>query len=216
MYESLASELKAKLSDPKAAPILLPPKDYDTLSRRQGKLTGIELRRSTNPQLVGPANALGRCSFKLHEEEDHQEHTWTQTAPTWTQDVDQEQRRSQEETSNNKQEPQRSRSNSSSGLGSISLAGSSSPNETINSGASRSPSSSSSSCSHGDGSGSCEAIDSRAVVEQHLSRGKGIENHNPSKVSDGILWNGRVEIPLKVNQSQKNGNTYLATKQIIY
>lgn len=54
MYESLAAELKAKLGNPRIGPILLPPRDYDTLCRKQGKLDGIELRRSTNPQLVGP------------------------------------------------------------------------------------------------------------------------------------------------------------------
>lgn len=54
MYESLAAELKAKLGNLKVGPILFPPRDYDTLCRKQGKLDGIELRRSTNPQLVGP------------------------------------------------------------------------------------------------------------------------------------------------------------------
>ncbi|XP_074597812.1 uncharacterized protein LOC141852643 [Brevipalpus obovatus] len=54
LYESLAAELKAKLGNPKTGPILLPPRDYDTISRKQGKLTGIEARKSTNSQIVGP------------------------------------------------------------------------------------------------------------------------------------------------------------------
>uniref|UniRef100_T1JUH2 PID domain-containing protein n=1 Tax=Tetranychus urticae TaxID=32264 RepID=T1JUH2_TETUR len=54
LYESLAAELKAKLSNPKSGPILLPPKDYDTISRKQGKLSGIEARKSTNMTIVGP------------------------------------------------------------------------------------------------------------------------------------------------------------------
>ena len=40
--------------------------------------------------------------------------------------------------------------------------------------------------------------------------------HNPGTVSEGILWNGRIEVPLKINSEKRNGNTYLATKQIIY
>jgi len=55
LFESLAAELKAKLSNPKSGPILLPPRDYDTISRKQGKLNGIENRKSTNAQIVRPA-----------------------------------------------------------------------------------------------------------------------------------------------------------------
>ena len=54
VYESLAAELRAKLGNPKTGPILLPPRDYDTISRKRGKLEGIELRKSTNQQIVGP------------------------------------------------------------------------------------------------------------------------------------------------------------------
>jgi hypothetical protein len=54
LYESLAAELRAKLGNPKTGPILLPPRDYDTISRRRGKLEGIEFRKSTNTQIVGP------------------------------------------------------------------------------------------------------------------------------------------------------------------
>ena len=54
LYESLAAEFRAKLGNPKTGPILLPPRDYDTISRKRGKLEGIEYRKSTNKQIVGP------------------------------------------------------------------------------------------------------------------------------------------------------------------
>ena len=55
LYESLAAEFRAKLGNPKTGPILLPPRDYDTISRKRGKLEGIEYRKSTNTQIVGPS-----------------------------------------------------------------------------------------------------------------------------------------------------------------
>jgi len=48
---SLASELRARLAT--GAPILLPPKDYDTACRSRGKLNGIEERRCANANIVG-------------------------------------------------------------------------------------------------------------------------------------------------------------------
>jgi len=48
---SLASELRARLAT--GAPILLPPKDYDTVSRSRGNLHGIEERRCVNVDIVG-------------------------------------------------------------------------------------------------------------------------------------------------------------------
>lgn len=132
MYESLAAELKAKLGDPKMGPILLPPKDYDTMSRKQGKLTGIELRRSTNPQLVGPT--ASRINATLNMLQSNREDSINEDrivangsvrgsvitgSPTGS---DRSSGRSQDDRS-----LQRSRSNSSSGLGSISM-GPSSPN----------------------------------------------------------------------------------------
>ena len=48
---SLASELRARLAT--GAPILLPPKDYDTVSRSRGNLNGIEERRCANANIVG-------------------------------------------------------------------------------------------------------------------------------------------------------------------
>ncbi|KAK6636405.1 hypothetical protein RUM43_010066 [Polyplax serrata] len=57
LYDSLAAELREKLgmgTDNKAshAPILLPPRDYDTVHRQKGNLTGIEMRRCLNENIV--------------------------------------------------------------------------------------------------------------------------------------------------------------------
>ncbi|XP_066144895.1 uncharacterized protein [Euwallacea fornicatus] len=52
LYDSLAAELRAKLGK-KNSPILLPPRDYDTVHRQKGNLTGIELRRCLNSNIVG-------------------------------------------------------------------------------------------------------------------------------------------------------------------
>jgi len=49
-FESLAQEFKIKLN---AGPILLPPRDYDTISRGRGNLNNIESRKSTNKHIVG-------------------------------------------------------------------------------------------------------------------------------------------------------------------
>lgn len=62
MFESLAHELKVKMGNAKAVgPLLLPPRDYDTISRGRGNLVGIEERKSTNKFLVG---AVGRGQRK--------------------------------------------------------------------------------------------------------------------------------------------------------
>ena len=53
MYENLAAELKAKLGNSKTGPILLPPKDYDTVCRSQGKLVELDKRACTNKLVVG-------------------------------------------------------------------------------------------------------------------------------------------------------------------
>ena len=37
----------------KHAPLLLPPRDYDTMHRHKGNLTGIDKRRALNPAIVG-------------------------------------------------------------------------------------------------------------------------------------------------------------------
>ncbi|XP_067014676.1 serine/arginine repetitive matrix protein 2 [Anabrus simplex] len=63
LYDSLAAELREKLgtggsvtSDKPRhpqAPILLPPRDYDTVHRQKGNLTAIDLRRCLNENIVG-------------------------------------------------------------------------------------------------------------------------------------------------------------------
>jgi hypothetical protein len=53
MYESLAAELKAKLGNPEVAPILLPPRDYDTVCRSRGQVLERTDRKCTNRLLIG-------------------------------------------------------------------------------------------------------------------------------------------------------------------
>lgn len=54
IFESLAHELKVKLENKKKiGPLLLPPRDYDTIHRTRGNLLGIDERKSTNKLLVG-------------------------------------------------------------------------------------------------------------------------------------------------------------------
>lgn len=243
MYESLAAELKAKLGDPKTGPILLPPKDYDTMSRKQGKLSGIESRRSTNPQLVGPLNANQYATRQLATTDD--EAKKISSSASFRSAAMRDHHEYDHEHSH------LSRSNSSSGLGSISIGANSplssssnsndlqmnsspsSSHDKINLTSSSSPTTTvdcnSSDSGHSSGHSANllyrqNSMDSEQKQDEPRSgsksandlRGKGYQNHNPSKVSDGVLWNGRVEIPLKVNSNKNNGNTYLATKQIIY
>ncbi|XP_050553019.1 SAFB-like transcription modulator isoform X2 [Spodoptera frugiperda] len=52
LYDSLAAELKQKLSTGKS-PILLPPRDYDTVHRQKGNLSNIDTRRCLNQNIVG-------------------------------------------------------------------------------------------------------------------------------------------------------------------
>ncbi|XP_034946095.1 uncharacterized protein [Chelonus insularis] len=65
IYESLAAELRAKLGrgnsgDNDVGPILLPPRDYDTVHRHRGNLAGIEFRRCLNQTIVGGNTANER------------------------------------------------------------------------------------------------------------------------------------------------------------
>ena len=60
--QALASELKEKLQLRKG-PILLPPKDYDTVHRKQGRLENISLRKSLNEILVGRASVEASASI---------------------------------------------------------------------------------------------------------------------------------------------------------
>jgi hypothetical protein len=56
LYDSLAAELREKLNGGKGKvhpPLLLPPRDYDTMHRGKGNLTGVEKRRALNPAIVG-------------------------------------------------------------------------------------------------------------------------------------------------------------------
>lgn len=56
LYDSLAAELKKKLGTggkTSGAPILLPPRDYDTVHRHRGNLTGIDFRRCMSANIVG-------------------------------------------------------------------------------------------------------------------------------------------------------------------
>ena len=75
LHESLAAELREKLKPVKGgtsaavvagggvqerhAPLLLPPKDYDTMHRNRGDLRSAGERRALNPALVGGAAANG-------------------------------------------------------------------------------------------------------------------------------------------------------------
>ncbi|XP_030244730.1 uncharacterized protein LOC108656098 isoform X2 [Drosophila navojoa] len=54
LFDSLAAELRAKLNG-NGPPLLLPPRDYDTVHRSKGNLTAIELRRCRNALIVGGA-----------------------------------------------------------------------------------------------------------------------------------------------------------------
>ncbi|KAI5726168.1 hypothetical protein M8J77_024712 [Diaphorina citri] len=54
LYDCLTAELKLKLNkDIDQAPILLPPKDYDTVRRKKGNLSNIDMRRCMNMNIVG-------------------------------------------------------------------------------------------------------------------------------------------------------------------
>lgn len=56
LYDSLAAELKKKLGTggkTGGAPILLPPRDYDTVHRHRGNLNGIDFRRCMSSNIVG-------------------------------------------------------------------------------------------------------------------------------------------------------------------
>lgn len=56
LYDSLAAELREKLGadqDASHAPILLPPRDYDTVHRQRGNLGQVDRRRCLNASIVG-------------------------------------------------------------------------------------------------------------------------------------------------------------------
>lgn len=57
IFDSLAAELRAKLNG-NGPPLLLPPRDYDTVHRSKGNLAAIELRRCRNTMIVGDMNTI--------------------------------------------------------------------------------------------------------------------------------------------------------------
>lgn len=62
LYDSLAAELRAKLNG-NGPPLLLPPRDYDTMHRSKGNLAATELRRCRNSLIVGgPGSKYGVSS----------------------------------------------------------------------------------------------------------------------------------------------------------
>lgn len=64
IFDSLAAELRAKLNG-NGPPLLLPPRDYDTMHRSKGNLAAIELRRCRNKLIVG-AQTNADANKKLH------------------------------------------------------------------------------------------------------------------------------------------------------
>lgn len=61
LFDSLAAELRAKLNG-NAPPLLLPPRDYDTVHRSKGNLAATELRRCQNQLIVGGPGKKGVSS----------------------------------------------------------------------------------------------------------------------------------------------------------
>jgi hypothetical protein len=58
---NLTDELRTRLSS--GTPILLPPKDYDTVNRNRGNLVGAATRRCLNEDIVGFSSATGTSVF---------------------------------------------------------------------------------------------------------------------------------------------------------
>ena len=57
MYDNLAAELREKLGGKQ--PLLLPPRDYDTMHRSRGNVnSGIDNRKSLNPAVVGSIGVM--------------------------------------------------------------------------------------------------------------------------------------------------------------
>lgn len=61
IFDSLAAELREKLNG-NGPPLLLPPRDYDTMHRSKGNLAAIELRRCRNKLIVGNPTKNGVSS----------------------------------------------------------------------------------------------------------------------------------------------------------
>ena len=56
MYDNLAAELREKLGGKQ--PLLLPPRDYDTVHRSRGTVNGIDNRKSLNPNIIGSIGVM--------------------------------------------------------------------------------------------------------------------------------------------------------------
>ena len=56
MYDNLAAELREKLGAKQ--PLLLPPRDYDTMQRSRGNVSGIENRKSLNSNVIGSIGTM--------------------------------------------------------------------------------------------------------------------------------------------------------------
>lgn len=74
LYDSLAAELKKKLGTgaggcKSGAPILLPPRDYDTVHRHRGNLNGIDFRRCMSANIVGVNGAAKQKQQQQHHQE---------------------------------------------------------------------------------------------------------------------------------------------------
>lgn len=65
IFDSLAAELRAKLNG-NGPPLLLPPRDYDTMHRSKGNLAAIELRRCRNKLIVGATTNAKIDANKKH------------------------------------------------------------------------------------------------------------------------------------------------------
>ncbi|CAH1801562.1 unnamed protein product [Owenia fusiformis] len=69
-FLSVNDELRAKLKLD-TAPILLPPKDYDTVRRKHGDLEGIEERKSQQKPIVGDRGALFSEDYPQRSNQQH-------------------------------------------------------------------------------------------------------------------------------------------------
>ncbi len=58
LHECLAAELRQKFCQ--KSPLLLPPKDYDTVHRTKGNLSSVDARRALNPAVVGSSKNPGK------------------------------------------------------------------------------------------------------------------------------------------------------------
>lgn len=79
LYDSLAAELRAKLNG-NGPPLLLPPRDYDTVHRSKGNLAATELRRCRNSLIVG--DKVKKQQLQLQQQQQQMQQQQTATALT--------------------------------------------------------------------------------------------------------------------------------------